>query len=125
MLTLSVLPETFAVCRMENNTPIPHWATAGSFFSITRTLDELSVVCPDQSVPKEIRSSDGWKCLKVNGPIDFSAMGVVQSLVQPLAAANISVFVTSTFGTDYVMVKEKDVESALNVLSEAGHNVQQ
>ncbi len=125
MLTLSVLPETFAVCRMENNLPIPPWATAGSFFSITRTLDELSVVCPDQFVPKEIRSSDGWKCLKVKGPIDFSAIGVVQSLVQPLAAANISVFVTSTFDTDYVMVKEKDVESALSVLSEAGHHVQQ
>ena len=93
MLTLSLLPETFAVCRLESDHPIPQWAVTSSFFSMTRTFDELSIVCPERNVPEGVRSNSGWKCLKVKGPIDFSAIGVVQSLTQPLANANISIFV--------------------------------
>jgi len=124
MLTLSLLPETFTVCRLECDHPIPQWAATSSFFSMTRTFDELSIVCPERNVPEGVRSNSGWKCLKVKGPIDFSAIGIVQSLTRPLASANISIFVMSTFDTDYVMVKKEDVDSALRALASAGHQVQ-
>ena len=91
---------------------------------MTRTFDELSIVCPERNVPEGVRSNSGWKCLKVKGPIDFSAIGIVQSLTRPLASANISIFVMSTFDTDYVMVKKEDVDSALRALASAGHQVQ-
>lgn len=100
-----------------------NWATAGSFFSITRTLEELSVVCAEQVIPEGITSEKGWRCLKVHGPLDFSLTGILSSLLHPLAKANISVFALSTYDTDYLLVKEADLERAKVVLLEAGHQV--
>jgi hypothetical protein len=122
-LTLQVLPDRFAVCKLPPAAPIPDWACAGQFYSITRTGDELSIVCPEASLPEALLGERGWRCLRVAGTVEFSVVGVVASLVAPLADAGISVFVMSTFDTDYLLVKETSFENAVAVLRRAGNNV--
>lgn len=122
-LTLSLLPDTFAVCRLEHDAEIPQWARTGEFFSITRTGDELSVVCRDADVPDGIRCERGWRALKVHGPLDFALIGILAALAQPLTNAGISLFAISTCDTDYALVKEKNLENAIAVLKKEGHQI--
>jgi len=124
-LILSILPETFAICRLDRNAPVPDWALKGRFFSITRSSEELSIVCPQTNVPAGTTCEKNWRCLKVEGPLDFSLTGVLASLVTPLAEAGIGIFVISTYETDYLMVKQECVERAVRVLRAAGHRVQE
>ena len=123
MLTLSALPEPFGICRLPRESDFPVWATASSFFSITRTSEELSVVCAEEVISEGTTSEKGWWCLKVHGPLDFSSTGILSSLLRPLARANISVFALSTYDTDYLLVKERDLDHAKAVLLEEGHNI--
>jgi uncharacterized protein len=123
MLPLALVPMTgtLAVCKLPPDAPLPDWATGGSFFSITRTFDELSVVCDENTVPESVRCERGWRCLRVSGTLEFSVVGVLASLVGPLAGAAVSVFVLSTFDTDYLLVKEKHFGQAVEVLVRHGH----
>src|SRR5215475_5540658 len=123
-LPLIVLPGAFAICRLSPDTSIPLWATSRDFFSLTRTEDELSVVCRQTDVPESVVCERNWRGLRVAGTIPFSVVGVLASLTQPLAEAWISVFAVSTFDTDYLLVKEKDLAAAVNALRRAGHIVQ-
>lgn len=118
-LTLQVVDGTFAICKLADS--IPSWATAGDFFSITRTADELSVVCQQGAVPEGVVCERDWRCLRVAGAMPFSVVAVLASLTAPLAEAGISVFAISTFDTDYLLVKEEDFERATAVLEQAGH----
>ncbi|MGE3808242.1 MAG: ACT domain-containing protein, partial [Gemmataceae bacterium] len=120
--TLELLSERFAVCRLEPGAAFPEWAI-GAFCSITRTPEELSVVCPEAVVPENVRSEPGWRCLHVVGKFDFAVVGMIASLTGPLAAAGISVFVLSTFDTDYVLVKDSDLGRAVETLEAAGNRV--
>ena len=120
-LTLSLLADTFAICRLGPEADIPSWALDGDFFSVTRTEEELSLVCLEEIVPEGTRCEKGFRCLKVRGPLDFSLTGILSSLTIPLAQAGISVLALSTFDTDYLLVKEAHVDRAVQKLSKAGH----
>ena len=122
-LALLTLPERFAVCKLEANAAVPSWATSGSLVSITRTADELSVVCPQAVIPEGVTCERDWCCVRVAGRMDFAMIGVVASLVNPLADSGISVFVLSTFDTDYLLVKGDDWDRAVDALRLAGHQV--
>ncbi len=121
--TLLTLEGTFAVCRLAGDSPLPPWATAGPFFSITRTAEELSVVVRQDAVPEGTVCERGFCCLRVAGTIPFSVVGVLASLAAPLAEAGISVFALSTFDTDYLLVKATDYEKARKALQQAGHSI--
>ena len=121
-LTLLVLPGSFAICRLAPSVPVPAWAESGDFFSVTRSADELSIVCQEEGVPEGTQCDKGWRCLRVAGTFEFSVVGILASLVAPLAEAGISVFTISTFDTDYLLVK--DLELATGVLESAGHEIQ-
>ncbi len=122
-LTLSILPDRLAICRMEPDDPIPEWANCGGFAAITRTPEELSIVCSDSGIPDGIRCERAWRGFKVQGPLDFSLTGILASLAVPLARANITIFAVSTFDTDYLLVKEEDLARAVSVLEEMGHRL--
>jgi uncharacterized protein len=122
-LALSVLIDKYAVCRLDAASAVPGWAFTGPFSSVTRTPDELSVVCPQDAVPSGIQSEKDWRCMAVDGPLGFTLVGVLESLLEPLAAAQISIFVISTYDTDYLMVNERNLEQAVHTLSRAGHLV--
>jgi hypothetical protein len=113
--TLLLLPGTYAVCRLAADEPIPAWAT-GALISVTRTGEELSVVCGAEAVPAGVRCETGWRCLRVAGTLDFSLVGVLATLLVPLAEAGVSVFAISTFDTDYLLVKESNLVRAVEAL---------
>lgn len=122
--TLSLFPETFAICRLEKDAPLPQWARGGPFLSITQTPDEVSIVCPAEYVPANINADPGWRCFKLHGPFPFSLVGILNSITIPLAEANVGIFAISTYDTDYVLVKEHDLPRAIDVLATVGHTLQ-
>jgi len=110
------------VCRLEPGAPFPSWAT-GTVASVTRTPEEMSVVCSEDAVPSEVRAERGFRCLSVRGPIAFSLTGILSALALPLAAAGISILAISTFDTDLLLVRETLLAGAAAALREAGHTV--
>ncbi len=122
-LELEVQPGRLSVCRLNASSELPDWATKGGFCSVTRTADELSIVCAEALVPGAVRAETGWVSLKVKGPLDFSLTGVMAALVDPLAIEAISVFTISTFDTDYVLIKQDRLEQAIGCLRRVGHRV--
>jgi hypothetical protein len=122
-LNLEVVPGTFAVTKLAPGSSAPDWARRGAFTSVTQTTAELSIVCPEEDVPAGLRSERGWKCVRVAGQLDFSTLGVLASLVNPLAQAGIAVFVISTFDTDYLFVNAENFEQTVQALLAAGHHV--
>lgn len=108
VMRLEVLSGHFSITKLDPAAPVP-----ADFFSVTRTPDELSVV-------RETPDGD-WRCLKVEGPLDFSLVGILASLAEPLARARISIFAISTFDTDHILVKGDKVDAAIAALESAGH----
>jgi hypothetical protein len=122
-LSLKILPHRMAVCRFEPTAPLPDWIGEVGFYSLTRTDAELTIVCPEAHLAPGTTSETGWRCFKVQEVLDFSEIGIIFSLTQPLAENGVSVFVISTFDTDYFMVKEKDLAKAIDALTAEGHQV--
>ena len=123
MLELELLPGLHAVCRLDARAAIPAWAVIGAFTSVTRTPDELSVICAAAAVPGGVTVERDWRVLRVAGPLDFELTGVAAALTTPLAAAGVSVLPVATYDTDYLLVRESALADALAALAAAGHNV--
>lgn len=122
-LRLTPLPNRLAVCKLPPRSPLPAWATAGAFWSVTAAADELSIVCDAALAPPDVQAERDWRALAVEGPLDFALVGVLHAITGPLAAAAISLFAISTFNTDYVLVRERAFAAAVVALRAAGHSV--
>jgi hypothetical protein len=122
-LELSILPESYAITRLEASAPEPPWAQSGQIRSVTRTGEELSIVCRQDAVPPGVVSERGWRALRVAGTLEFSLTGILASVASPLAEARISLFAVSTHDTDYVLVKAETLPAAVAALTAAGHRV--
>jgi len=122
-LSLTVLPDRLAICRLPPGSAVPAPPAEGGLWSVTRTADELSVVLPEAARPAEGLAETGWCALRVDGTLDFALTGVLASLAAPLAAAGVSLFAVSTFDTDYLLVRAKDLDTARAALATAGHTV--
>jgi len=120
---MRLMPERLAVCRLAPQANTPAWV-GGEFYSIARTADELSIVCAETSVPRDVRSEAGWRAFQLKGPIPFTMTGVLAAVAGPLATEGIGIFAISTFDTDYVLVKESDAPRAAAALGAAGHEVE-
>lgn len=123
----SVIPGTYAICRLSAKAPLPSWADK-AFTSITRTADELSIVCDEKRLPSnldglDLRVARGWSLLRVHGPFPLDVIGVLASVAKPLADARISLFALSTFDTDYILVKRTSLNEAIAALTLAGHTL--
>jgi hypothetical protein len=122
--SLRLLDGRFAICRLGPEDEIPAWALGkADFCSITRTKDELSVVCREDSVPDDIKCERAWRVLQVEGPLDFALTGILASIAKALADAGVSIFAVSTFDTDYILVKETNLALAQRALQSTGHRV--
>jgi len=122
---LRVLPERLSVCKLPVGAPWPVPAPGTSFWSATRTAAEVSVVCPEDEAPTgdHVSVEPDWRALEVAGPLEFSMVGVMAGLTAPLADVDVSVFVVSTYDTDYVLVHAAALERAVEALRAAGHTV--
>ena len=123
-MNLKVYAERYAICRLNPDENFPTW-TGGKFVSITRTDDELSIVCEQDTVPSNIKCERDWRVVQVEGPMDLSIVGVLASLTKPLADAGINLFAISTFDTDYLLVKVEKLEAAKGALEKAGHRIKE
>ncbi|HEY0864259.1 MAG TPA: ACT domain-containing protein [Lacunisphaera sp.] len=119
-LTLQLIPGEFAVCRLPATEPVPAWASSAVFSSVTRTADELSILCPAAQVPADVKHESGWRLLKLQGPFAFTETGILAAVLAPLAAAKIGILATATFDTDYVLVKAGRLDETRHCLEAAG-----
>lgn len=121
--SLFLLAGSFAICRLDKNAPVPDWAKSEDLFSVTRTTDELSIVCSQEDIPPGTDCETGWRCLKVESPFEFDLTGAIASIAAPLVEADVPLFVVATQDSDYLMVKETELERTSFILSQAGHQV--
>ena len=119
-LRYAVFPGSFAVLRLAPDADVPAGLLVPPFHSLTRTPAELSVVCPETAVPEGARAETGWALLALAGPFPFELVGVLASVLGPLAAAGVSIFALSTFDTDYVLVKHERLADAVASLAAVG-----
>lgn len=122
--SFSLLQGQYAIVRAPSDGAVAEWAFApGAFVSVTRTADELSVVCLAAVVPAGVKMDGGWCCLKLKGPFAFDQVGILSSFAVPLAQAGVGIFAISTFDTDYILVKESQRDLAIRALVSAGHTL--
>lgn len=125
VFTLSQFSGLFAIVRLPAGAPLPDWALLPHpFVTISRTNAELSIVCPQPAVPADVKAHRGWACLRIEGPFDFSEVGVLSSVAKPLAEAAVSIFAISTYETDYMLVHSDQLPRAIAALGASGHQVQ-
>lgn len=123
-LTLSVLPGSYAVHRFAADTPVPAELLAADFFHISRTPEELSVLCCAKLAPASEHRFGPLLGLRVSGQLDFALIGILAELSKQLAEAGVSVFAVSTYDTDYLYVRAEDFKAAVNALRKAGHGIE-
>jgi len=123
MLSLTLLEQTFTLHRLEPEAETPTSALHSPFFAIMRTDDETSLVLPDSVEIESDESNTGWACFKVDGPLEFSQVGILAGIASALAEAKVSIFALSTFDTDYILVKREQVEAAKEALRATGYRV--
>ncbi|NTV34575.1 MAG: ACT domain-containing protein [Deltaproteobacteria bacterium] len=122
-LDLYVLPERLAICRLGPEEKLPPWAGSAVLLSVTRTQSETTVVCQEENVPAGITCNKSWRCLRIEGVLDFSQTGILSSLTAPLAEEGIPIYALSTYSTDLILIKEKDLSRAVFVLTRSGNRV--
>lgn len=115
-MKLTLLEPSFSVIQVNNIDP-SMLKIVPLFFA--QTSEELSLVLPTTNVPSEtINREDGWKAIKIIGVLDFSMIGIIARISSLLAEESISIFALSTFNTDYILIKEHQVEQARTVLTD-------
>ncbi len=120
-LRLRVLPEVYAICSFPPDAAFPDWPYNPNILSVTKTPQETTLVCEESHVPGDCKKSENFKCIKVEGRFDLDAVGVLASIAGPLAQNKISLYVISTFDTDYVLIHAENVDKAVSCLEKFGH----
>ncbi len=121
MLELKIIKQKFSVCKLKD---VPAVCPEGEFYFLSRTDEELSLVCETVHVPYHVlERDDGWKAFRIQGVLDFSLIGILAKLSGILAENKIGIFAISTYNTDYILTKEENYDRALNVLKEAGYKI--
>ncbi len=122
-LTLCLDQQKYGICRLLPSEPLPVWVPNSDFYSITKTMEELSIVCALEQIPTGILCERDWRSLKIEGTLDFSLIGILSSISTILAQSKISIFAISTYDTDYILVKDKDIEDAITALTKQGYRI--
>lgn len=120
-LQLTILENGFTIHRFPPNQAVPNQVYESRFYSISKTEDELSIVCTSATQLNSEKSEKGWSCIRIVGSFDFSLTGILAKISTILAEAEISIFAISTFDTDYILVKSARLPSARNVLLADGY----
>ena len=113
----------YSVARLDPGEPVPDWAEGAGFASITRTDDELSIICLDERIPSGAKAARGWVCYKFMGPFAFEAAGVILTVIRPLSENGIGVLVVSSFDGDIIFIRSSDTKAAEDLVQQAGHRL--
>jgi uncharacterized protein len=123
MEKLKVFDGRYSICKLPSEAGVPKESIAGEFWSLTITSGEVSLVCPEGSEPDGAICETGWRVLEVTGPLDFSQVGIISGISTVLASAGLSIFVLSTYDTDYLLVKGPRLPDAVQTLRAAGYGI--
>jgi uncharacterized protein len=118
-LKLIVLPGHYSLCRLKPSDTVPDWVATSSFYSISKSPEELSIVCETAFVPDSVKKSDGWRLLKIDAILDLSLTGITAKFSTALTGAGVNLCVIATYDTDYIMVKEEKLTTAITALAKA------
>jgi hypothetical protein len=120
--TLEILQSDLAIVKLKPEDSVPRWAQ-GEFVAITKTATELSIVCAQSGIPDDVEAERGWTGFRLAGPLAFDQVGVIASITAPLDAAQVPIFVVSTYDTDYLLIKSDHLDSASEALTASGHRI--
>ena len=121
-MTLQIIDGDFTVCQPADLGSV---RTDGKFWCLSKTDEELSLVCPTDQMPKHcVQSESGWRMFRVKGTLDFSLTGILSRISGVLAQAHVGIFAVSTYNTDYILVKRADLRRALAALRSAGYSIE-
>lgn len=123
-MRLTVLEGSFSIHRLNPQEPIPPGLLECPFFTVSRTPEELSIVAPEYADIQSERVESDWRCIKLIGPLHFGLVGVLADMTTALATVGISIFAVSTYDTDYVFIKNADVDEALRTLEDNGYRIE-
>ena len=122
-LALALLPGRYAVAQLTADSALPAWWPTTGMRHAGWTDEELSLVCEEAHVPEDVRCQRGWRMFKLQGPFDFALTGILEAVLDPLAAAGVGIFALSTYDTDYVLVQAPQLDEAVSALRDAGHRI--
>jgi hypothetical protein len=122
-MRLRLLSELFGIVKLTPPQPFPAWLNHAPIFFIARTEDEFSTICPQTFIPDTLPYSANYRCLRVDGDLAFDAIGIVARVSKPLADAGLSLFLVSTHDRDYVLVKQADLNHAIDLYQQTGFTV--
>ncbi|MEA4815825.1 MAG: ACT domain-containing protein [Lachnospiraceae bacterium] len=118
-MKLKIIEGSFAVCKLKDPS---HINLDQDFVFIGKTDEETSLVCNEKVVPKNVSEEEkGFSLIKIEGLLDFSLVGIISEISGVLAKNNISIFVVSTYNTDYFLIKENNIEKTKKALLEKGY----
>ena len=120
-IVLSILEETYIIHKLDQSTNLPEELIECEFYSLSNSQEELSLVCPEKMLIKSENSRPNWKCFKVAGLLDLKLTGILAGLADTLAKAKISIFVVSTFNTDYLLIQKQALKAAKIKLLSQGY----
>ena len=119
------LSGAYTIAQLPSTAPIPDWADGQGFVSITRSADELSIICLRDRTPEGVKTGGDWVCWQFVGPFPFEASGVAVAVLKPIADRGVGVLITSTFDTDYLLAPQTRADEAIAALRGAGHIVEE
>lgn len=122
-LHFKLLPERFGICQLPLDATMPAWVYQSSFYSVSKSDEEFSVVCEERLIENELKKSVGWRLLKIEEVLDLSLTGITALFSTALAKAGVNLSVIATFNTDYILVEHAKLDIAIGALREAGFEV--
>ena len=123
-MNLIILKKRYSIYKFKSDCVLPDWIYLSDFYSITKTKDELSVIAiPPDSISEKITCSKDWRILKVDGPLDFSLIGIIADISIILKEKKISIFTISTYDTDYILVKQNKLNIGIKALRDKKYTI--
>lgn len=122
VLTLAILKKRYTIHRFAPDSTIPEMVFQSEFYTVSRTDEELSIVCDSAIDLKSSKSEKDWRIIKIVGPLDFSLTGILAEISAVLAGVQVPIFALSTFDTDYILIRNERMEEAKKTLLQAGYH---
>lgn len=120
-MKLKLLNEAFSVCKVRDFSEVN---LEDKFVFISKTDEELSLVCLTEAVPNNaLKRDDSWRAIRIQGELDFSLVGILAKISAILANNKIGIFAISTYNTDYILIKEQNCVAAVEALTAEGYEI--
>lgn len=120
-MEIKIIEQEFSVCKVKDLSEVD---LSAEYCFLSKTDEELSLVCSTKSVPNNIVECDNdWRAFRIQGILDFSLIGILSKISTLLAENRIGIFAISTYNTDYILTKEENFNRAIAILRDNGYEI--